>query len=224
MRFLFFHTNRKEGRFKPTWDFVEATQDEFNWERIDTHLEDPWGYSKEIQKVWNKGEDLLFLEEDKVPTQEIVSRIAKCNASPVCSQLYTYPLYDLNRKKWLRPWIGGVYTDFINHLGYPDKRPLHDGEVWGTFLDLGLFKVRKEAQKYDLAANIKFGGDNFVVGEAFVKAGVKIHAHRPVIQHNHVKLAYNFLEDYSLPPNPEEFLEEEIRHAQKGIIPPLDPV
>ena len=51
MRYLFFNTNRKEGRFKPTWDFVEATQDEFNWERIDTHLEDPYGYSKEIRKL-----------------------------------------------------------------------------------------------------------------------------------------------------------------------------
>lgn len=223
MRYLFFNTNRKEGRFKPTWDFVEATQDEFNWERIDTHLEDPYGYSKEIQKVWNKGDDLLFLEEDKVPSRDIIRKIVECD-SPICSQLYPYHIYDLNRRKWLRPFVGGVYTDFINHLGYPDRRPLHDGEVWGTYLDLGLFKVSREAQKYDLAKNIKFGGDNFVVGEAFVKAGVKIHAHRPAIQHNHIKISYNFIEDYTIPDPPEEYLEDEIRSVMQKSKPVLDPV
>jgi hypothetical protein len=216
MRYLFFHTNRKGGRFGPTWDFVEKTQARYGWERIDTDLFDKKGYSKAINRIWDKGDDLLWLEEDKIPTVEIIDALAACEESDVCSQLYTYSRYDMDRNCWLPPVLGGVYKEFTNHLGYVDKRPLHEGEVWGEWLDLGLLKVSKAAQKHDLAGNIDFGNDHMRLGGAFYDAGIKIHAHRPVIQHNHVKAIWGYLGDYSVPGNPEEYLDAELENVRKN--------
>lgn len=222
VRFLFFNTRRSGPRFDPTRRLVEQTIDTFCWEDIDTHLEDKWGYSKEINKVWGRGDDLFFLEEDKLFTVDMINSLVKCSKSGVCSQLTVYPRYDLKRRKWLAPFVCGVYKEYTNHLGYPDKRSLFEGEEWGEWMDLGLLKVTARAQAELPAPEIEWGSDHIRLGVSFRKAGTLIHAHRPIAQHLHPKISWNYNEDYSLPLNPgDDVLQQEIRSVMERYKPEL---
>lgn len=144
----------------------------------------PDDYDKGLACRWNKGYGLVIVEQDIVPTPDMIMNLVHSQALMAAQAYY---LYTLENEPVIahRCYIDSMATRWIE----PEETQAH-------LIGLGLTYFSKEAQSLvdltTLSHNRRWDNLDIRLSQAFYAQGLTFNIHYPVVTHNHRKAPDNY--------------------------------
>jgi hypothetical protein len=166
--------NTRVKEQQETWDFLKTIRKFYRVE--DRNVTGKWLYVDFVKEFWGK-DDIIILEDDKVPTLDDFGEIGSCPRLFCC---FPYPInFQLRTtlRQWQRnfPWTTG-FVKFSKEI--QQKLPI---ENWGPF-----FYSKESRPSIDRA-----------IEEPMIEKFGPMHLHSRFIKHNHSPTARILLKQYA---------------------------
>jgi hypothetical protein len=164
-------------RDAPTWDFVNRYKDRYNIINVDMNGDNDYDFA--FQYMLNANEDFAVLEQDIVPTPQIIDEIEAC-PEKIC--IANYELHLADPKPVFCPRIVNRWIPEAEMA--VDARWITKDEKWCDLYGLGFTRFRKEV--IPVLRKVKIGNWSNLdtrISNVTYKAGIKAHVHGQVV-HN----------------------------------------
>lgn len=137
----------------------------------------PDDYDKGLASRWNKGYDLIIIEQDIVPTLDMIRNLVHFQALIAAQAYYLYTIEN---------------EPVIAHRCYTDNmatRWIEPEETQAHLIGLGLAYFSKKSQSLvdltTLSPNRRWDNLDVRLSQAFYAQGLTFNIHYPVVTHNH---------------------------------------
>jgi hypothetical protein len=137
---VFWYVDYARKRYPATFQLIDSLKDKYNIHLEEIQKDEVRGAYRVLKKYWNKGEDIMLIDQDMLPTENDLVDILKCEEPYGCQGYFSLP-FDVqysNSGDYPEPVVRYRMDDL-------DKGMYKKSEFWGT----GFTKIRKEIQLGD---------------------------------------------------------------------------
>ena len=165
--------NREAANLQETWAWVQDDKQKYGIVTKMVDKADQASPSHFMQEYWNRGEMLIWLAHDIVPTNDMIDSLAKCRYS-LCSQaaillpIHTGLPYPVFNNRVRDAATGSLRWTAIN-------------EEWADFFATDLVKFGTEFQATMDVPVVSWQQIDNVMSR---QSTVKTHVHWPAVKHN----------------------------------------